>query len=208
MPVNGHWKITEYTVPGNARKREENVGIRAIFYPLTERWMLGNKRFLELTRTHCPCEHRKTRYIHKVHRMVNIGKQAFSWIHAGLLSAKIKEKHKKIPENDVTHGNFRKFAERWTLENTRFLEFSWIRCLGKQKKTGENFCERQNTLCFPYVNRAVNCGKQCVLQNLPAFGALENKVKCGFSIVNLGWTWSFTPGKHLWTRANKTFAKC
>ena len=154
------------------------------------------------------CEHRKTRYFPKVHRTVNIGKQAFSWIHACLLSGKMKEKHKKTPENEGTHDNFRKFAERRTSENTRFLEFSWIRRLGKQKKTEENFCERQNTLCFPYVNRAVNWGKQCVLRNLPAFDALENKGKCGFSIVDSGWTWSFTPGKHSWTQANNTFAKC
>ena len=56
---------------------------------------------------------------------------------------------------------------------------------------------------FPYVNRAVNSGKQCVLRNLTAFSILENKGKCRFLIVNPGWTWTFTPGKHLWTPANK-----
>ena len=45
----------------------------------------------------------------------------------------MKEKHKKTPENEGTHDNFRKFAERRTSENTRFLESSWIRRLGKQK---------------------------------------------------------------------------
>ena len=51
-------------------------------------------------------------------------------------------------------------------------------------------------------------GKQCVLRNLTAFSVLESKGKCRFSSVSPGWTWSFTPGKHLWTQANKTFAKC
>ena len=37
MTVVEDWKTPEYSVPGNARKREENVGIRAIFHPLTER---------------------------------------------------------------------------------------------------------------------------------------------------------------------------
>lgn len=54
MTVVEDWKTPEYSVPGNARKREENVGIRAIFHPLTERWTLGKKRFLEFTGTHFP----------------------------------------------------------------------------------------------------------------------------------------------------------
>ena len=37
MPADAHLKIPEYTVPGNVRKRDENVGIRPIFHPLTER---------------------------------------------------------------------------------------------------------------------------------------------------------------------------
>ena len=75
-------------------------------------------------------------------------------------------------------------GERWQIcVFYNSLEFA---ILGKYKKTGENFCERGNTPCFPYVNRAVNSGKQCVLRNLTAFSVLENKGKCRFSIVNPG----------------------
>ena len=128
------------------------------------------------------CEHNKTRYFPDVHWTVNAGKQAFSWIHAHLLSRKMQEKHKKASVNAGIYHNFRRFTERWTLENMRFLEFTWIHYPRKYKKTRENCCERRNTLCFPYVNRAVNSGKRCVLLNLPVFAVLENKGKCRFFI--------------------------
>ena len=42
----------------------------------------------------------------------------------------------------------------------------------------ENFCERGNSPCFPYVNRAeTESGKQCVFQKLTAFPVVENKGK-------------------------------
>ena len=64
----------------------------------------------------------------------------------------MQKKQKKTSENILAHNNFRAFAEGWALENMRFLEFLWIRRLGKYKKTGENFCERGNALCFPHIN--------------------------------------------------------
>jgi len=107
----------------------------------------------------------------------------------------MREKHKKTSENAGTRNNFRAFTERWTLENMRFLEFPWIRRLGKYKKTGENFCERGNALCFPYVNRALSSGKQCVFRNFTAFAVPENKGKRRFSIVNHGMNVKFYTGK-------------
>ena len=98
----------------------------------------------------------------------------------------MRKKHKKTSANAGIHHNFRAFTERWTLENMRFLEFTWIHYPRKYKKTRENSCERRNTLCFPEVNRAVNSGKQCVLLNLPAFAVLENKGKRRLSFVNPG----------------------
>ena len=76
------------------------------------------------------------------------------------------------------YGESQKTAVFWNS-----LEFA---ILGKYKKTVENFCECGNTPCFPYVNRAENSDKQCVLRNLTAFSVLENKGKCRFSIVKPG----------------------
>ena len=128
-------------------------------------------------------------------------KQAFSWIHARLLSEKMQENFWKRRIISVRLPN----GERWKICVS--LNSLAIAFLGKCLKTGENFCECGNALCFPYVNRAVNSGKQWVLRNLTIFAILENKGKCRFSNVNPRWTWSFTPGKHLWTQANKAFAK-
>ena len=149
------------------------------------------------------CEHRKTRCFPKVHRMVNTGKTS---VFLNSPAFAVRENTRKVLKTqEYTIISLRlPNSERWKIF-LNSLEFTF---LGKYKKTGENFCEHGNAPCFPYVNRAVNSGKQWVFRNLTAFAVLENKGKFRFLIVNRRWTWSFTPGKHLWTQANKTFAKC
>ena len=64
-------------------------------------------------------------------------------------------------------------GERWKIcVFLNSLEFTF---LGKYKKTGENFCERKITLCFPYVNRAVNSGELC----FPKFNGICRSGKQG-----------------------------
>ena len=120
MPADAHWKTPEYTVPGNARKRDENIDRQEtrvyldspeLTVPENTRRLLQTKEDTIFTKSSSNGEHcqgKNKRFL------------AFTRICC-------QRKCKNTSVNAGTHYNFRAFTERWTQENMRFLEFPWIR---------------------------------------------------------------------------------
>ena len=118
LPADAHWKTPENTVPGNARKRDENIDRQetSVYLDSPELTVPENTRRFLQTKENMIFTKSSSNSVHwKNKRFL-----AFTCICC-------QRKCKKTSVNAGTHNNFPAFTERWTQENLRFLEFPWIR---------------------------------------------------------------------------------